>query len=628
MAPVVSSLAVAAVVLAAALLAAAGARADEAAAPGAGGALHLTAEPARLELGKDDGCELRVAAPPDVEEVSFTTSAGRVEAVRRLPGGGFVARYRAPAVHVPRVAIVAALGRGARGLEDGWLAIPLAGRGTARVRGTPGTSVTLRVGDRVFGPEQVDAGGVAAIPVVVPPGVREAHQGFRPIDLPVPETALVHVVADRAEVRADREEKVRILAYVVAPHGAARHGDAPSFEPSRGTVSFAEREAGAYAGTWILPAGPAGEDRLVVRLPSSAPSREVVRVVALVGPAATVAVSFDRPRLVAGGEPATVTARALDGGGNTVPARLVLSVTGADLSNVRVVRPGEVVARVAAGERLRAVEAVVSASAPDLGISGGRALALHPGAPAAARFAAQQLVRGDGRTEVALRLAVEDRFGNPVAAEPQVTAERGKILAVARRGQGELEVRYLPPAVVRPEQEVVRARAGDVVATLEPVVAPREPALRLEAGAGAGIEVGGRFGGGVATLALERPADLAFALRLGLEPALRVEAGVLAASGTLAGTALAGGSVRHRASERATLSASATLGAAFGDGSASLAARAAAALAVRTGPLEPFAELSLLGARVPAHGTFAVAALSLGARFGLEEQHDRHPDRR
>jgi hypothetical protein len=624
MAPAVSRLAVIAVLL----VAAAEARADEAAAPGAGGALRISAEPGRLELGKDDGCELRVAAPPDVEEVVFTASAGRIEAVRRLPGGGFVARYRTPAAHFPRVAIVAVLGRGARGLEDGWLAIPMAGRGTARVHGTPGTSVTLRVGDRVFGPAQVDAGGVAAIPVVVPPGVREGHQGFRPIDLPVPETPLVHAVADRSEVRADREEKVRVLAYVVAPHGAARRGDAPSFEPSRGSVAVAEREAGAYTGTWTLPAGPAGEDRLVVRLPASAASREVVRVVALVGPPATVAVSFDRSGLAAGSEPATVTARALDAGGNTVPARLVLAATGAELSDVRVVRPGEVVARLAAGERLRAVEAVVIASAPDLGISGGRALPLHPGVPAAARFGAQRLVRGDGRTEVALRLVVEDRFGNPVAAEPHVTAERGKIVAVARRGPGELEVRYLPPAVDRPEQEVVRARAGDTVATLEPVIAPREPALRLEAGAGVGTEVGGRFGGGVATLALERPADLAFALRLGLEPALRVEAGVLAAPGALAGTALAGGSVRHRVSERATLSASATLGGAFGDGSASLAARAGAALAVRTGPLEPFAELSLLAARVPAHGAFTVAALSLGARFGLEELHDRHPDRR
>jgi hypothetical protein len=619
MAPAVSSRAIAAVALAGALLAANGARAEEPAAPGAGGALRISAEPARLELGKDDGCELRVAAGPDVEELTFTASAGRIEGVRRLPGGGFVARFRAPPEHVPRVAIVAALGRGARGLEDGWLAIPMAGRGTARVRGAPGSSVTLRVGDRAFGPAVVDASGVAAIPVVVPPGIREAHQGFRPIDLPIPETPLVHAVADRTEVRADREERIRVLALVVAPHGAARRGDALAFEPSRGTVAIAEREPGAWSGTWTVPPGPAGEDRLVVRLSSSAASRTVVRVAALAGPPATVAVLFDRPGLVAGGDPATVTARALDAGGNPVPATLVLDATAAELSDVRVVRPGEVVARVAAGERLRGSEAVVSAAAPDLGISGARALPLRPDAPATGRFAPQQVVRGDGRTEVALRVAIADRFGNPVAAAPDVTAARGKILGVTRGGTGDFAVRYVPPQVERPEREILRARAGAAVATLEPLVAPRAPALRIEAGAGAGMDLGGGFSAGVLTLGVERPADLAVALRAGLEPALRVEAGVLGTSGTALGTALAGASLRHVASQTVTLSASATLGVAFGEGSVSPAARAAAALAMRAGPLEPFLELSLLGASAPDHGRFAAAALSLGARFGLED---------
>ena len=487
--------------------------------------------------------------------------------------------------------------------------------------------MTLRVGDRLFGPAVVDASGVAAIPVIVPPGIREAHQGFRPIDLPVPETPLVHLVAERSEVRADREERVRILAYVVAPHGAARRGDAPVLEATRGTVSVTEREPGAWHGTWTIPPGPAGEDRLSVRLPSSAASRAVVRVAALAGPAATVAVSFDRPGVVAGGEAATVTARALDAGGNPVPVKLVLDATAADLSEVRVLRPGEVVARVAAGERLRGAEAVVRASATDLGISGSRVLALRPDAPAAGRFALQQAVRGDGRTEVPLRLEVTDRFGNPVAAAPDVTADRGKIVSVARSGQGDFEVRWIPPAVERPERGALHARAGAAVASLEPLVAPRAPALRREASAGAGADLGGRFSSGLALLAVERPADLAAALRAGLEPALRVEAGVLSASGAL-GVVLAGGSVRHLSAGTLGVSGSASVGAAFGDGAVSLAARAAAALSTRAGPLEPFLELSLLGASAPAHGPFALAALSLGARFDVEDLHDRHPDRR
>ena len=196
--------ALAALALWAALAAAAGTRAEDPAPPGSGGALRISADPPRLELGKDDGCELRILAPPDLEEVTVSASAGRIESVRRVPGAGFIARYRAPADHVPRVAIVAALAHGPRGVEDGWLAIPMAGRGTAKVHAAPGTPVTLRVGDREFGPALADASGLALVPVVVPPGIREAHQGFRPIELPVPETPLLHAVADRAEVRADR----------------------------------------------------------------------------------------------------------------------------------------------------------------------------------------------------------------------------------------------------------------------------------------------------------------------------------------------------------------------------------------------------------------------------------------
>ena len=326
--------------LAALLLAATGARAEEPP-PGSGGALKIAADPPRLELGRDEGSELRIAAPPEVEELTVSASAGRIEGVRRLPGGGFTARLRAPTDHVPRVAIVAALGRGARGLEDGWLAIPMAGRGTARVRGEPGSVVTLRVGDRTFGPALAGADGLAAIPVVVPPGIREGHQGFRPIDLRIPETALLHAIADRADVRADREEKIRVLAYVVAPHGAARR-DALAFEPSRGSVGVTEREPGAFSAIWTLPPGPAGDERLVVRIPAASASRAVVRVAALAGPPAIVAVSFDRDALVAGGEAASVTARALDAAGNPVPAALVLDVQGGDLSGVSTPRPGEV----------------------------------------------------------------------------------------------------------------------------------------------------------------------------------------------------------------------------------------------------------------------------------------------
>lgn len=256
------------------------ARAQEPA-PGAGGVLRITAEPPRLLLGRDAGAELRIQAPPEVEELAVLPSAGRVEGVRRLSGGGFTARYLPPPDRAPQVAILAALGRTARGAVDGWLAIPLSGQGEARVRTAPGAEITLDIAGRAFGPRRADAQGVAVIPVVVPPGVTEAHHGFRPVDLKVPERPLLHAVADRSAVRADRAEQVRVYAYVVAPHGAARRGDVPVLEPSRGSVQVAAREPGAFVATWSLPPGAVGTDRLVVRLPGSAVSRAELRLEAV-----------------------------------------------------------------------------------------------------------------------------------------------------------------------------------------------------------------------------------------------------------------------------------------------------------------------------------------------------------
>jgi hypothetical protein len=593
------------------------ARADEPP-PASGGALHVVADPARPVLATEVTVDVRVSAPPEVEELSLTASAGRIEGVRRLPGGGFVARYRPPAERIPQVAIVAAMARTGRGVEDGWVAIPMSGHGTARVRGAPGAAVSLRIGDRTFGPQTAGSDGVAAIPVVVPPGIREGHQGFRPIDLHVPETSLLHAVAERASVHADREERVRVVVYVVAPHGAARRGDAPAFEPSRGTVSCAEREAGAWVATWTIPPGPAGEERLVARLPSAPVSRAAVRVAALPGPAAVVAVSIDRAELVAGGEGATVLARTLDGAGNAVPAALSLEVKGGLLEAVEERRPGVVAARLSAGTRLQGDEAVVTATAPTLGIAGSRAVPTRPAEPASARFARRDVVVGDGARATALRVAVADRFGNPVAAAPEVSAARGRIAGITAAGPGAYDVRYVPPAVERPVSDTVVARIRGAEATLAPVVAPPAPALRIEALAGPVLDLRGRFAGLGGLLGAERPGEVDAVLRLGLEPALRLEAGGLSGPGDGTRAVLLAGPAIRRAAGALALGATATGGALLGGGAPAPAARLAVSLALARAGVEPFVELSVLGAGDGAPGAFVTAGLAAGVRLGLK----------
>jgi hypothetical protein len=615
--------------LVATALAAAGVVRAEDPPPAGGGALRVTADPPRLVLGRSESAELRVSAPAALDELTITASVGRVDAVRRLPGGGFVARYRPPPEAVPQVAIVSAIARTAQAFEDGWTAIPLWGEGDARVPGAPGASITLRIGDRTFGPATVNRDGIAVIPVVVPPGVREAHEGFRPIDLRVPEKPLLHAVQDRTSVQADREQRVRVLAYVVAPHGAARRGEAPVFEPSRGSVSVSEREPGAFQATWTLPPGPAGEEWLSIRLPAAHASRATVKVDATRGPAAVVAVAFDRDALVAGGEAASVTARVLDAGGNVVPAELSVTARGAVLEALKERRPGEWVARLSAGEALRGKEAVVTATATDLGIAGSRSIPLRPAEIAEARFRPERpVVRGDGVREAVLRLTVADRYGNAVSAAPVVTAARGRVLDVAERAPGEYAIRYVGPAVDAPAEDAVVARLGPVRAHVAPFVAPPGPSLLLSGRAGIVADARGRSSGPSGGVVAQRPADVAFALRRGTEVAWRLEAeGLGGGDGALAAL-LAGVGARRDLGARAEFELAASAGAILAPGTAAPAARVALSLGLRRAWGLPFVEASLLGAGGGAPGAFAAVGLSAGVRLGLENAHVNDPHRR
>jgi hypothetical protein len=606
------------------------ARAQDPGPPAVGGVLRISADPARLLLGHDATAELRIATPAEVEDISLTTSTGRIEGLRRLPGG-FAARYRAPPDRFPQVAIVAALGRTARGAEHGWLAIPLSGQGEAKVRTTPGQVITLQIGDRSFGPRRAGTDGVAVIPVIVPPGVREAHQGFKPIDLHVPESQLLHATLDRATVLADRAERVRVFAYVVAPHGAARRGDVPVFEASRGSVAVVEKEPGCVEAVWTLPPGRAGEERLAVRLQQSAPSRTVLKLDSVAGPPAVVAVSFDRDSLVAdtAGE-VKVTARALDAAGNAVPAALALAADGGTLLDVRQREPGEIEGRLLAGPAFEGRhELRVVAAAEGIGISGARVLKLRSGEPAEARFErTDRVLRGDGARASVIRVAVADRHGNPVDAPPAVSAERGKVLGVTTAAPGTFDVRYVAPAVSTATRERLVATVGAVRATAEPLLLAPQPRWQAAPRAGLLADLRGRFTGPTGGLGLETPADWDFALDRGLVPSWRLDADAMTFDPGGAVALLAGAGLARIVGPSAAVHAAATGGVLVRSGSGRPAARLAAGVSMPREAVEPFLEISLLTAARGAPGPFAAVGIAVGLRMTLERIHGDDPHRR
>jgi hypothetical protein len=619
--------------VAVALVAVAGLARAEAEGPATGGALTVTADPPQLVLGTDPGAELRVAAPAEVAEVAITTNVGRVDGVRRLPGGGFTARYHPPAERYPQVAVVAAVGKAGGAVLDGWVALPLAGRGDARVKGTPGAPVSLRIGDRTFGPALAGADGIAVVPVVVPPGVREAHQGFAAAELRVPETTLVHAALDRCTVLADRAETLKVLVWLVAPHGAARRGDAPVVEASRGSVTLRPREAGAFEGTWTLPPGAAGEERLVVKLDGFPASRSVLRVAAAPGPAASVVFAVDRPALVAGSvEEVGVIARALDAVGNPTPAPVALSADAGALTQEQI-SPGVTRATLRMEPRFGGRgQLVIRGRTLTTGVISEVVVPLQPGPAVTARFTPPRAyTRGDGRTDAGLTLELRDAWGNPAAGMPEVTASAGEAPRLELLKRGSWAVRWRgaeadPPAPVRLSAQAGAARARAQVWAVAP---PRRQAAYL---AGAGVLLPDS-GGAAPSLLLGAELPVPQVLPLSAERALALRLELL---GTARDRSVPGGRQAERSA--ALLAGPAIRGLLppfrwFGSATGGLVlgsvdppghgTRAALAPALRLGlgatlPIgrtAPFLELSLLGAGHTPVGGLSALMLTFGVRL-------------
>jgi hypothetical protein len=356
----------------------------------------------------------------------------------------------------------------------------------------------------------------------------------------------------------------------------------------------------------------------VVRLGGSAASRAVLKLDAVPGPPAVIAMSFDRVGAVAGAEEGVgLTARALDAGGNPVRAALELEADGALLDDVKEPEPGVVVARLRAPASLRGrTEAVVRAAVADAGISGSRKLPLLPGPPAEARLGGIYGAVRSGR-EAVLTLRVSDAGGNPVAPQPAVFADKGKVVAVERDGPGAWRVRWAAPSVAAPARAQLVADTGSARGTLEPMVLPPPPAAWFEVSGGASFDLRGPSAGGQVAGALELAAD-PVDLPLGLELAWRAE--IYGASvGPSWGAALLGGASASRPlGPNVVVRASAAGGAWLAGGSGAPAGRLAFSAGLERRVAAPFVEAALFGATGGADGAFATVTLSFGVRLGME----------
>jgi hypothetical protein len=232
-------------------------------------------------------------------------SVGQIEDVSRQGPARFTARYLLPAARFPQPAILVAEFPDPRGPLRGMVAVALRAAATPSFRTDPGAQVTLRVGDRDFGPQVAPADGLVHVPVVVAPGVgfavaRSVNQHGKSteqvVDLRVPYSQRLLIAAPETLAAGAVGE---VAVYAVEPSGRPAN------------AAMLVLRAGSSR-VHPLGGGMAGEARFLVRAPTvlrrksmrieaqlkeQNTTRIATRIPLVPGPAAGLVLEPEAPRL-------------------------------------------------------------------------------------------------------------------------------------------------------------------------------------------------------------------------------------------------------------------------------------------------------------------------------------------
>ncbi len=461
----------------------------------------VSAEPAALVVETDLRATLNIEVGTEVTP-SVTASVGRVENVRALGGGRFTADYLPPREAYPQVAIVAVLS----GERCGWTSIPLVGQGVAIARSVPGSPILVTIGEASFGPVVADARGEARVPVVVRPGVRFAYHRGKALDLKIPPTPRVHLLAARTAAPADAAQEVALFAFAVTPGGMPQPGARVKVSVTEGIVEpLAEIAPGTFAASWRLAPGRAGDAIATARLADDPAPASTAAVARPPGTPARLALEPSRTRVTAG-EDALVALRieVTDAAGNAVEAEPRVEATFGTVSVPVPAGPGRWDAKLSvpgALEPSRRSEVVARVGPLEHRVI----LELAPGLPEHLSLEPEATtVVADGRTQSRIRVRVSDRFGNDVspADAPEVQATRGAQVATEGDARAGWAVRYRPGRTREAATEVLSVRTGALAASarFELLVPERRvtvaPTLGVAAAAGGlrSVYVGAQVG--------------------------------------------------------------------------------------------------------------------------------------
>ena len=243
--------------------------------PPLGQQLSATASPARMVLGQDEAATLTVSlsggAAQAMEDghLVIESSAGTITNLTALGTGRFTALYTPPAELTPQLAIITLADARDPASTFGVLTLPLVGKAEVPVVGMPESKVILKVGEQEFGPIQADRRGKAQVPIIVPPGVREAtlisilgeERTEEALALDLPATSRARLLPLARGLPADPAVPVEVRAYVARPEGGSDEGAKVTLSASAGTMSEARHEGGGvYVSTFTPPLGNARTD--------------------------------------------------------------------------------------------------------------------------------------------------------------------------------------------------------------------------------------------------------------------------------------------------------------------------------------------------------------------------------
>jgi hypothetical protein len=469
------------------------------AAPAPQATIVLTPARSTLKLGVDKETDVAIdLAGSDAEKfvpLRALATVGTLDPPTPIGPGHFTARYHPPADRFPQVALlVVELGNGAARLHcatrialEGSTVFPFHTEGRAQV--------TMRVGDRQFGPVVADRQGHVEIPIDVPPGVRKAearavdHSGESretEVDLHLPAFPRVIVLAPAAlEVGSFAE----IIVSALDENGAPARGDKLTLAASAG---LAHPLGGAAGEARFLLEAPvhvgAGKVTLSAAAPGATPARAELAVPLHAAPPRRLAIAVNSKRLVVGDAQAvTVSISARDRFANPISAADVfvrvdgrptpVMVTPAGLATLQVVPPASYDGRESVVVDATLGDVVATQS---LHVTGG------PPARIALDVAAGRMV-ADGRRGTEVRARAVDRNGTPTEV-PGLSWETpaGRIRGVRVPRDGEYLAEYVPERTRDPRRDTVSVMASETLRASAGIdVTP--PPIRLVAGARTGL---------------------------------------------------------------------------------------------------------------------------------------------